>query len=293
MLRRRSKTKPRRAFRIERRAERLPTGRIERSSTDPVDNQYATRWIAAVPPVSSLPHSTNATKVCARMRDAILSGALLPGQKLPIDVMGRRFDAGATPVREALNRLTAEGLVTFRDLRGFYVVDLDTDELVELFDTRTRFFAFIIREAISQGDAAWEERVVIAFHRLSKTPWSTSKEHFDLNPDFLNRLHAFYTAVFSGCGSRWLVDFGLRLLHESDRFFWIVMKSKFETNEPQPMLRSIVDAIVARDAERAVHLSTTLQEHVGTTIIAARKAGTERKRGRLRKASRAADKTTT
>ena len=75
-------------------------------------------------------------------------------QKLGIDVMRKRFDTGATPVREALNRLTAEGLVTFRDLRGFYVVDLDADELIELFHTRTRFFAFIIREAISHGDAA-------------------------------------------------------------------------------------------------------------------------------------------
>ena len=70
------------------------------------------------------------------------------------------------------------------------------------------------------------------------------------------------------------------------------MKSKFETNEPQPMLRSIVEAIVARDAERAGQLSTALQEHVGATIIAAHKAGPARKAGRLRKGSRAVDKAT-
>lgn len=34
----------------------------------------------------------------------------------------------------------------------------------------------IIREAVTHGDAAWEEKVLIAFHRLSKTPWSMSKE---------------------------------------------------------------------------------------------------------------------
>jgi DNA-binding GntR family transcriptional regulator len=249
-----------------------------------------TRWIAAVPPVSSPPNPTNATKVCARMREAILAGALLPGQKLGIDAMRNRFEAGATPVREALNRLTAEGLVTFRDLRGFYVVNLDENELVELFHTRTRFFAFVLREAIVHGDAAWEENVLIAFHRLSKTPWSMSKEHFELNPDFLSRLHAFYTAVFSGCGSRWLTDFGLRLLHESDRFFWLVMKSKFETNEPEPMLRTIVEAIVARDVELAVQLSTTLQEHIATTIIGARKTGKARKTAHPRKRTRAARK---
>jgi len=224
-------------------------------------------------PVADPPsNATTATRVCARMRAAILCGELIPGQKLAIDAMRKRFDAGATPLREALNRLTAEGLVVFHDLRGFYVVDLDEEGLVELFRTRTKFFAFVIAEAIAHGDGAWEEKVLVAFHRLTKTPWSMSQDRFDLNPDFINLLHEFYRAVFSGCGSRWLVDFGLRLLHESDRFFWLVMKSKFESNEPQPMLRSIVEAIVAHDADRAVRLATTLQEHVAATIIGARKA---------------------
>ncbi|HXP75989.1 MAG TPA: GntR family transcriptional regulator [Stellaceae bacterium] len=223
---------------------------------------------------------TTATKVCARLREAILGGELVPGQKLAIDAMGDRFGAGATPVREALNRLSSEGLVAFRDLRGFYVVELDEAELIELFRTRTKFFAFLMREAITTGDGAWEEGVVVAFHRLTKTPWSTDKELFRLNPNFITRLHEFYTALFSGCGSRWLVEFGLRLLHESDRFFWLVMKSKFETNEPEPMLRSIVEAIVARDVDRAVHLVTRLQEHVAETILNGRKAMDAGKRSR-------------
>jgi hypothetical protein len=88
-------------------------------------------------PLSDLPsNSTTATRVCARLRYAILSGELIPGQKLGIDAMRKRFEAGATPVREALNRLMAEGLVAFRDLRGFDVVDFGEQELVELFRTR-------------------------------------------------------------------------------------------------------------------------------------------------------------
>jgi DNA-binding GntR family transcriptional regulator len=245
---------------------------IERSPADPVDNPRGTSRIASVPVVNPPSNATTATRVCGRMRAAILCGELIPGQKLGIDAMRKRFDAGATPLREALNRLSAEGLVVFHDLRGFYVVDLDEESLAELFRTRTKFFAFVIGEAVAHGDSVWEEEVLVAFHRLAKTPWSMSRDYFDLNPDFINRLHELYRAVFSGCGSRWLVDFGLRLLHESDRFFWLVMKSKFESNEPQPMLRSIVEAIVAHDADRAVRLATTLQEHVAATIIGARKA---------------------
>lgn len=210
---------------------------------------------------------TAATMVYARMREAILSGELLPGEKLGIDSVAERFGAGATPVREALNRLVSDGLVAFRDLRGFSVADLDEGDLLELYKARAKYFAFLLREAIENGDSAWEERVIVAFHRLSKTPWSTSKDEFKLNTEFAERLMEFYTAIFSGCGSRWLVDFAVRLHQECNRFFWMVMESKFETNEPESMHRSLVDAVIARDADRAVHVITTLNERLAETVL--------------------------
>jgi GntR family transcriptional regulator, carbon starvation induced regulator len=210
---------------------------------------------------------TTATRVYKLVRDAILIGELAPGQKLGIDFVSQRFGVGATPIREALNRLSSEGLVLCRDLRGFHVVDFDDREITELFLTRAKVFALIIREAIVRGDNDWEERVIIAFHRLSKTPWSIEQDEFRLNPRFATSLHDFYAALFSGSGSRWLVDFGLRLLHEGDRFFWLVMKSKYEANVPRRVHASLVDAVVARDAEEAVRLITELQERLGETII--------------------------
>jgi DNA-binding GntR family transcriptional regulator len=210
---------------------------------------------------------TAATMVYTRLREAILSGELAPGQKLGIDAMRARFAAGATPMREALNRLVSDGLVISRDLRGFYVADLDESELLELYKARAKFFAFLLREAIEHGDGDWEERVIIAYHRLSKTPWSISEEEFKLNPDFAVRLMDFYIALFSGCGSRWLVDFAVRLHQECNRFLWMVLESKIETNEPESMHRSLVDAVIARDADRAVEVSTLLNERLAQTLL--------------------------
>lgn len=215
---------------------------------------------------------TAATMVYKRLREAILSGELSPGQKLGIDAMRARFDSGATPVREALNRLVSEGLVISRDLRGFSVADLDEAELRELYKARAKYFAFLLREAIEHGGGDWEERVIVAYHRLSKTPWSISEKEFKLNTDFAERLMEFYLALFSGCGSRWLVDFAVRLHQECSRFFWMVMESKFETNEPESMHRSLVDAVVARDADRAVHIITTLNERLAETVLKRRAA---------------------
>jgi DNA-binding GntR family transcriptional regulator len=210
---------------------------------------------------------TAATMVYTRLREAILSGELIPGQKLGIDAMRERFGAGATPVREALNRLVSDGLVISRDLRGFSVADLDESELLELYKTRAKFFAFLLREAIEHGGSDWEEGVIVAYHRLSKTPWSTSEEEFKLNPDFAVRLIDFYVALFSGCGSRWLVDFAVRLHQECNRFLWMVLESKIETNEPESMHRSLVDAVIARDADRAVQVITALNEGMAQTLL--------------------------
>jgi DNA-binding GntR family transcriptional regulator len=199
----------------------------------------------------------------------------MPGQKLGIDAMRERFGAGATPVREALNRLTSDDLVVFHDLRGFFVVDLSDDDLIELFKTRIRYFGFLLREAIENGDSEWEERVVVAFHRLSKTPWSVSSEEFQFNPNFHVRVHEFYAAVFSGCGSRLLVDFAMRLLQKPNRFFWLILKAKFETHGPESMRRSLVDAILARDTERAVKLMATLHNGLLESYLNFQKGGQE------------------
>jgi DNA-binding GntR family transcriptional regulator len=214
---------------------------------------------------------TSTTLVYTRMRDAILSGELEPGQKLRIDAMRERFGAGASPVREALNRLVSEELVVFHDLRGFFVVDLDEAALMELFDTRIKYFAFLLRDAIANGDAEWEERVIVAFHRMNKTPRSISTEEFQMNPVFNARLHEFYTAVFSGCGSRLLTDFAIRLLQKPNRFFWLIMKSKFESDVPESMRPALVDAILARDADRAVQVMTNLHNGLINTYLAFQK----------------------
>jgi len=216
------------------------------------------------------PARTAATAVYDSLREAILCGELRPGQKLGIDAMRERFGAGATPVREALNRLVADGLVVSRDLRGFSVSDLDEADLLDLYHARGKFFPFLIREVIKNGDAAWEERVVVAYHRLSKTPWSSSDNEFRLNPEFRGRLLDFYIALYSGCGSRHLVDFAMRLHRESNRFLWIVMKSKFETNEPESMRQRLMDAVLARDVDRAIEVIELFNEKLSQTVLKGR-----------------------
>ena len=56
-----------------------------------------------------------------RIRRDILNGELFPGEKLQIEGISDRYGIGIAPVREALNRLSSEGLVERKSQRGFFV----------------------------------------------------------------------------------------------------------------------------------------------------------------------------
>ena len=71
-----------------------------------------------------------------RLRADVLSGTWSPGLKLGIEALREHYGTGATPVREALNRLAAEGWVQHMDQRGFVVTPVSEEALRELAKTR-------------------------------------------------------------------------------------------------------------------------------------------------------------
>src|SRR5277367_639811 len=109
--------------------------------------------------------ATISAAVYARLRADIVEGAFVPGSKLRIDEMCARYGATSTPVREALNQLASEGFVRRREQRGFSVVEASAAELEELTNTRCWVEAIALREAIHHRTVAWEEALVLAFHR--------------------------------------------------------------------------------------------------------------------------------
>ena len=110
---------------------------------------------------------TQATLVYDQIRQDILTGLLKPGEPLRVERLRERYDTGGSPVREALNRLSANGLVGNLDNRGFSVPEVSIEELRELYKTRFWIEEIALRESIAHGDEAWEESVVLAMHRLN------------------------------------------------------------------------------------------------------------------------------
>lgn len=71
-----------------------------------------------------------------QLKDLILGFALYPGARVTENELADRFEVSRTPVREALQRLAAEGYVTILPKQGCYVRDIDIDEINQYYEVR-------------------------------------------------------------------------------------------------------------------------------------------------------------
>src|SRR5258707_6182346 len=100
----------------------------------------------------SVPPATIA--IADRLRSAILSGSHAAGTRINQDRVAAEHGVSHIPVREALRRLEAEGLVTFAPRRGFFVARLSADDAAELGEMRAALEALAIRVAVPRLCAA-------------------------------------------------------------------------------------------------------------------------------------------
>jgi DNA-binding GntR family transcriptional regulator len=164
------------------------------------------------------------------------------------------YQTGQTPLREALNRLTADGLVEGREQRGFYVAAISRIELAELTKTRCWVESLALRESMAAATPQWEEQLVLAQHRLSRSPRSLNAEHFEDNPEW-ERLHrAFHNTLIGHCGSQSLIAFCGQLADQLYRYRRLSIRKAFPSRHVADEHQAIMDAVLSKDVEAAVAL---------------------------------------
>src|SRR5262245_2454675 len=213
----------------------------------------------------STSRTTAARLVYGRLREDILRGVLLPSERLRVNDISERYERGSIPTREALNRLAAEHLVVYSEQRGFAVAPISRSDLMDLAKARSLFIEIATREAVAHGDAAWEERVLVAHHRLKKVPRYLSLEPPRPNPAFDDPHREFHSALISGCGSQWVVTLCERLFDHAERYRNLSRQLAVVPREDEH--QQIVDAALARRVKEAVALSKRHVERTADIIL--------------------------
>jgi DNA-binding GntR family transcriptional regulator len=195
----------------------------------------------------------------------ILAAAYLPGERLRLDALSERYGIGVVPLREALNRRSSEGFVERQSQRGFIVAPMSLPALEELVKTRIWLETKALTESINAADEAWEERVIVAFHRLERTQRLIDADGAaQLNQMWESFHKDFHMQLISRCGSSWLLDFCSTMMDQSVRYrnmsvnFTVKRRGDAITEH-----REILDAVLGRDASASVAL---LAAHYARTL---------------------------
>lgn len=213
-------------------------------------------------PEGNQPAGTLTAAVYGQLRADILGGRLQPGTKLGADSLRQRFNTGSSPVREALNRLLAEGFVALEEQKGFRVAPVSREELSELLNARLLIDGNAITESIRRFEMTWEEALVLTLHHLSRTPRGTPGSGDSSRWEARHK--AFHMALVSGCGSRWMRRISEQLFDAAERYRLIAIPWIPERNELDEH-RALVEACMVKDAARVLEL---LKSHYGQTYDA-------------------------
>src|SRR4051812_31097037 len=101
-------------------------------------------------------YSTTPDLIADTLRDEILRGVIPPGQPLRQEELAERFGVSRLPVRDALLRLEAQGLVHVFPNRGAFVISLSPDEVREIYEMRILLEGDLLERAVPRmGDDDW------------------------------------------------------------------------------------------------------------------------------------------
>ena len=201
----------------------------------------------------------------AALRNDIIAARLAPEQKLRIEELRQQYGTGASPLREALNRLAGEGFVTSAGQRGFRVSPLSLIDLKDITRLRIMLECEAIRESIRSGNDAWEANIVAAFHRLSKVESSRDQEF----SEWELRNQEFHEALIAACKSSWLLRFRRTLFEQHKRYRLISILEHDENRDVGAEHAAIKDAVLNRDIELACRAT---ESHITRTVASTERA---------------------
>ena len=216
------------------------------------------------PLVARLPSRTLTTALFEQLRSDILHNHLDPGSRLRFRDLRERYKSGLSPLREALMRLVAEGLVVLEDHKGFRVAPVSREEMVDIANTLLEVEALAIRMAAEKGDDRWEADIVARFHELSKRQMFS--EDGTLDPEWEARNVAFHEALYAACGSPSLKLVCHVLYERHSRYRRLRTRSSGKPDrDVSKEHEALMRATIARDAGRAIAL---LRKHRAATLEA-------------------------
>jgi len=199
-------------------------------------------------------HRTLAEKAFDTLHQAIITGQLRPGTRLPIEELADVLQMSPMPIREAVRRLDAAGLVDNIPHRGARVTELSLADLSEVTEARLALETLAIRRAAERFSDAHEMEARGRLDALNASP--------DDNSAATSAAHArFHFALYAAAESAWLLRL-IRPIWETSERYCLEVPSCRQLLGRRNEHEAILGACVAHDPDRA---AVSLHDHLATT----------------------------
>jgi len=194
-----------------------------------------------------------------RIREAILSGEYEPGTVLHQSMLAKTIGISTTPLREAMRRLSTEGLVVLEGHRDARVSTLTAEEARDLLEVRRSL------DPLAASLAA-ERRTRDDIGRMRETLKSVKPLPSNPSVHDLVTHRAFHTAVYESSHNELLVSSLNGLWDKADRYRRMgleVVRAHHELEQKDREHHELFDAIVRGDAADA---SAVMLQHINTSL---------------------------
>jgi DNA-binding GntR family transcriptional regulator len=209
----------------------------------------ATRPLA-VPP---LENRTLREQVADHLREEILSSRLAPGAELSEVALARSLGISRGPLREALGKLAAEGLVTIVPRRGAVVKRLTRQEFIDAYEVREALESLAIKLAVPRltvGEKAELHRMCEQMERAAVD--GDADRFFDIN-------RQFHVRLVEASGNSKLEEVHSQLVAQMGRLMKKSVELRGGIEQSAAEHRAILEAVDAGDPQRAARL---LEDHI-------------------------------
>jgi DNA-binding GntR family transcriptional regulator len=171
--------------------------------------------------------------------DRILRGQLREGEVIHQTELARELGVSPVPLREALRRLEAEGLVTFLPYRGTIVAHITELEIRECFAAGIALGLIMLPESLPR-------LLPEDFGKLTALA-----EKLDGGDATQEDVISFYTTLLQPAGMPWLLDMFRKITTRGIRFYPVTQANRRALQHVKPTRLDLVEACRSGDAERA------------------------------------------
>ncbi|MET0932036.1 MAG: GntR family transcriptional regulator [Aeromicrobium sp.] len=208
----------------------------------------------------------------ALIRDMILDGSITPGERLNEVALASALGISRGPLREAIQRLAGEGLLTMVSHRGAFVRTLEPHEIEELYDLRSAYEMYACRLVCERAS---DEQLADLDSFVTETAEAMSSDENGRYPTDRD----FHRRLLDLAGNRLLERAALETQAQITLARTMSAKAPVRAKEALGEHAGIVAALQSRSADQAVHLVREHLDHARRSALAALGFDDESRRG--------------